>query len=614
MPTLTVPYAEPLRDRVQQALPRRRLAPQMVFYTLLFSSVVTFMATAFQLYMEFARDKHAIDARLEQIEHSHLHGIALSLWSMDHDQIRTQLEGVEALPDIEYLEIDANGMPIISVGADQGRDRISRVFPLTYHYRDQQIDLGTLRVVASLDNVYSRLYDRVLVIFGSQAVKTFLVATFMLLLFQWLVVRHLEHLSRFVRDKRLDDASGTLVLNRPPPKDGKPDELDDVVSAFNDTCAVLQESYDRLARSEERFNLAMKGANDGLWDWDLKAGEVYFSPRWKDMLGYGDDELTGNPREWQERIHPEDRNRVLRDFDRHVAGELAQFKSVHRLRHKDGSYRWILSRGQTMRDAGGNPYRVVGTHVDVTAQKEIEARLAEATHRLQAEQEKRVQAERFACVGEMSASIAHEIRNPLSSILNSLQLLTDPTLGHEDRAKVADIVNAETRRLQRILEEFLSFARIKPTEMASHDLIGVLRETMETFTRSNEAAVNEVEFHTLFHVEYIQAHFDPDQVRQVAWNLLTNAVQAVSDGGHVTLATTAADGGVRVAIRDTGRGIPADLQECVTRPFVTGRKNGTGLGLAIVARILAQHGSELEVDSAVGRGTQMAFVISEYSR
>lgn len=614
MRTLTIPYAETLRERVDQALPRRRLAPQMVFYTLLFSSVVTFMATAFQLYMEFARDKHAIDARLEQIERSHLHGIALSLWSMDHDQIRTQLEGVEALPDIEYLEIDAQGMPIISVGADQGRHRMSRIFSLTYRYRNQHVDLGTLRVVASLDDVYRRLYDRVLVIFGSQAVKTLLVATFMLLLFQWMVVRHLEHLSEFARNKRIDDTSGTLVLNRPPPKDGKPDELDDVVSAFNDTCTVLQESYDRLARSEERFNLAMKGANDGLWDWDLTTGEVYFSPRWKNMLGYSDDELTSNPREWQERIHTEDRSRVLRALDRHIAGELTQFKSIHRLLHKDGSYRWILSRGQAMRNAGGRPYRVVGTHVDVTAQKETEARLADATRRLQEEQEKRVLAERFACVGEMSASIAHEIRNPLSSIVNSLQLLTDPTLGSADRAKVADIVNAETQRLQRILEDFLHFARIKPTEMTSHDLIAVLRETVETFLRSDETVANEVECRTSFHEESTRAHFDPDQIRQVTWNLLTNARQAISHGGHVTLATTRADGKVKVTIEDTGRGIPSDLQERLTRPFVTGRANGTGLGLAIVARILTQHGSQLEVDSAVGRGTRMAFLLQECSR
>lgn len=609
MPTLTIPYADSLPDRAGQASPRRRLAPQVVFYTLLFSSVVTFMATAFQLYMEFVRDKHAIDARLEQIEQSHLQSIALSLWSMDHDQIRAQLEGVEALPDIEYLEIDANGMPVISVGADQGRDRISRVYPLTHGYRDQQTDLGTLRVVASLDNVYSRLYDRVLVIFGSQAVKTFLVATFMLLLFQWLVVRHLGHLSRFVRDKRLNDASGNFSLNRVRGKDDAPDELDDVVNAFNDMYAVLQESYDRLARSEERFNLAMKGANDGLWDWDLEADVVYFSPRWKDMLGYADHELTDDPCEWWDRLHPDDRGRVLRDLDRHIIGDLAQFKSVHRLCHKEGSYRWILSRGQTLRDSGGRPYRVVGTHVDVTAQKETEARLTEATRRLQAEQEKRVQAERFACVGEISASIAQEIRNPLSSIVNSLELLTDPGLGNEDRASVAHIVNAETQRLHRILEEFLNFARLKPTELAAHDLIGVLRETVEAFIRSNEAAVAGVKIQTAFHAEDIHAHFDPDQIRQVTWNLLTNAVQAVPEGGRVSLATTPAGGEVRVTVRDTGRGIPAEMQDYVTRPFVTGRENGTGLGLSIVARILAQHGSALEVESQEGLGTQMAFEI-----
>ena len=610
MPTLTIPYAETPLKQKGDTVPRGRLGPRVVFYTILFSSVITFLATALQLYLDFARDKQAIDTRLAQIEQSYLHSIGLSLWSMDYDQIRTQLEGIAALPDIEYLEINANGTARIFVGADQGRGRITRSFPLTHPYRGSEIDLGTLRVVASLDNVYQRLFDRVLVIFGSQAVKTFLVATFMLLLFQWLVVRHLAHLSSFLRDKRLDDTSGWLSLKRSR-RDEVPDELDDVVNAFNDMCSVLQESYDRLAQSEERFNLAMEGANDGLWDWDLERDEVYYSPRWKDMLGYGENELSGDPEEWRGRLHPEERERVLADLEAHLDGRRAFFDSTHRLRHRDGSYRWILSRGRALRDDAGRPRRMVGTHVDVTEQKETEAQLAEATERLRAEQEKRVQAERLACVGEISASIAHEIRNPLSSIVNSSALLTSDGISEEDRRGVAEIVNDETQRLQRILEEFLNFARLKPSEPVPGDLVAALEETVESFAMSADGGVDGIEVCTDFHAAAAPAVFDADQIRQVAWNLLSNAVQAMPEGGEVTVATRVEGDGVRVSVWDTGSGIPSHMQERVTRPFVTGRENGTGLGLSIVQRILAQHGAELQVLSETGRGTEMTFRIRQ---
>ena len=484
MSTVTLPF--PTANRLGPPQNRRRLAPRMVLYTLLFSSVVTFFATALQLYFDYARDVLAIEGRMEQIKHSYLHSIELSLWSMDYEQIRAQLEGIRALPDMQYLEIESNDAAMISVGADQGRDLLRQSFPLTYRYRGTEVDLGTLHVVASLDAVYKRLLDKVLVIFGSQAVKTLLVASFMLLLFQWLVGRHLAQISSFVRSKRLDAPMDPLGLNRARSNAQHQDELDDVVNAFNETCSNLQDSYDRLAQSEQRFDLAMQGANDGLWDWDLLAGTVYYSPRWKEMLGYGDTEITNDPNEWHDRLHADDRQPVLQAIAEHLGGTMRQFESVHRLRHKDGSFRWILSRGQALRDKQGRPYRVVGTHVDITAQKEIEQALAETSRQLHDEQDRRIQAERLACVGEISASIAHEIRNPLSSIINSLTLLGSATLTDEDRSSVVDIVDEETHRLQRILDEFLNFARLKSADRVPHDLVSLIKETAAAFSFSLE--------------------------------------------------------------------------------------------------------------------------------
>lgn len=130
-----------------------------------------------------------------------------------------------------------------------------------------------------------------------------------------------------------------------------------------------------LRESEERYALAASGANDGLWDWNLKTQQIYFSARWKTMLGYTDAEIGSHPNEWFDRIHVEDYERVQSELWHHREGHTAHFESEFRLRHKDGSYRWMLSRGMAVRDETGNVYRIAGSQTDVSARKQAEEQL-----------------------------------------------------------------------------------------------------------------------------------------------------------------------------------------------------------------------------------------------
>jgi diguanylate cyclase (GGDEF)-like protein/PAS domain S-box-containing protein len=124
-----------------------------------------------------------------------------------------------------------------------------------------------------------------------------------------------------------------------------------------------------LRESEERYALSARGANDGLWVWDLRANEVYYSPRWKSMLGYGESEIGSAPAEWFSRVHPDDAEILRSAIDLHLRGETPHLESEHRMRAQDGSYRWMLSRGLAVRDASGAATRIAGSQTDVTERK-----------------------------------------------------------------------------------------------------------------------------------------------------------------------------------------------------------------------------------------------------
>jgi diguanylate cyclase (GGDEF)-like protein/PAS domain S-box-containing protein len=130
-----------------------------------------------------------------------------------------------------------------------------------------------------------------------------------------------------------------------------------------------------LRESEERYALAMQGANDGIWDWNLKSGQIYFSPRWKEMLGYGEDEIGSDPQEWLGRIYPSDVEPFKQEVATHLRGQTPHLAHEHRVRHKDGSYRWMLCRGLAVRGVDGSVARIAGSQTDISQRKEAEEKL-----------------------------------------------------------------------------------------------------------------------------------------------------------------------------------------------------------------------------------------------
>src|SRR5579859_4297588 len=136
-----------------------------------------------------------------------------------------------------------------------------------------------------------------------------------------------------------------------------------------------RQAEEALRRSEERYALAVSGSNDGIWDWDLEQGEVYFSDRWKEMVGAGPAEIGKDPEEWFRRVHPQDLERVKVDLAEHLEGRCASFESEYRLRHPSKGYRWMLARGLAVRSKDGKPARIVGSQTNINARKLAEEQL-----------------------------------------------------------------------------------------------------------------------------------------------------------------------------------------------------------------------------------------------
>ncbi len=152
-------------------------------------------------------------------------------------------------------------------------------------------------------------------------------------------------------------------------------ERERLYEAERERAAELADANQQLRRSEERYALAARAANDGLWDADLRTATAYYSPRWKAMFGYADDEIGQHLDDWFARIHPEDLDQVRARLAAHLDGTTPHFESEHRIRHRDGSYRWVLSRGLAVRDAAGFPQRLAGSVTEITERKRAEAQL-----------------------------------------------------------------------------------------------------------------------------------------------------------------------------------------------------------------------------------------------
>jgi signal transduction histidine kinase len=218
-------------------------------------------------------------------------------------------------------------------------------------------------------------------------------------------------------------------------------------------------------------------------------------------------------------------------------------------------------------------------------------------------------AEHLAAAGELAAGVAHEIRNPLAAIVNATTLFDSAeALTVEERASTLDAVRREARRLNRILSDFLVFAR----PGASRRRPGDIREVVEhvaALIRDDPARASQVELAVRVDASVPTFAFDPDQLTQVLWNIALNGVEAMGGCGRLSLEVGRRNGQVLIVVSDSGRGIAGEEQGRVFEPFYSKKPGGTGLGLTIAQRIVAAHGGRIDLESFSGGGTRFTIAL-----
>lgn len=353
--------------------------------------------------------------------------------------------------------------------------------------------------------------------------------------------------------------------------------------------AELRQLNTDLASSEAKYRTIVDHAPFGIFT--TQGMRLIFSNRYNSALAGLAPGEEQDPESVRRAIHPEDRDRVLTEYAEAVK-QGHPYETVFRFLHEDGSIRKVLSRRIPITDTSGQVTLYQGFNIDITELELMQARLSRA--------------ERLATLGQVAAGIAHEIRNPLVGIGSTTSLLLDDIDPNDARRPDLQTILQETKRLDRIVNQIIDYARPRELVAVPFDLAGLVQEVIKVLdeplaNKRLRAVATEPATPPI-----LQA--DRDQMKQVLLNVVQNAIDAAApeqtiDIG-ISLQDQAVEPSVTLTVSDHGVGIsPAHLPHVLEPFFTSGKRQGTGLGLAICRNILESHGGTITLESAPGEGT-----------
>ena len=354
----------------------------------------------------------------------------------------------------------------------------------------------------------------------------------------------------------------------------------------------LREKEQGLTRLQAFHENIVQSISSGLFTTDAEGRITSFNPAAQDATGYTLEQVRNRP--WWEVFNWQQGD--------HLGVGSVTLTVPHRFeaegRRADGS-RLVLGMTLSPLNEGGVQTGLVGVFKDLTQIRDMEEQMRRQ--------------EWLATIGEMSAGMAHEIRNPLGALAGAMQMLRKDLPQDETNTRLMNIAIREATRLDSIITEFLAYARPPALNLKECDLNVVLADTLDLIRHEAQSRKRDIEITTQPWASPLIAEVDQDQLRQVFWNLATNAFDAMPSGGRLTISTSRRRVGVRgqsgevveIAFQDTGEGIKQAHFDKIFLPFFTTKKEGSGLGLAAVHRIVDLHGGWVRVASEEGKGARL---------
>jgi len=316
-----------------------------------------------------------------------------------------------------------------------------------------------------------------------------------------------------------------------------------------------------------------------LSDYDV----TYMSDRVVEMLGFEPQQFIGHPEFWDGRVHPDDLRRYLTEVPELWKKGQRTFEC--RFLHKDGTYHWIREEAKVIRDADGKPTEVNGYWTDVTERKRLEEELAKS--------------QRLATIGELAAMVGHDLRNPLTGITGAAYYLKkkDGSGLSEGGKEMLQLIQEDIRRSDKIINDLVEYSKEPHLEPSQTNM-----------KLTTEDALAEVKFPKGIRVvnstkKQPAMMLDTDKMRRVFVNIIQNAVDAMPNGGTLTIASTRSGDNVRITFRDTGEGMTEKTLAKLWSPLFTTKAKGMGFGLPIAKRLVEEHGGSIAVESKPSKGS-----------
>lgn len=556
--------------------PKHGITRRLIIYVVLFSSCITLLITAVQLFQEYRDGVAQVEGQMTQVETLSVPSLTQNLWDLYDEQVQILLDNLIQLPDVKYLEIRSRGQVVASSGIPSTPNAVSQVLPLIHLQEDEGILIGELLLVATLEGVHQRIYDRVVITLISNAFKTALVSIFVFLVFQSLVTRHLLSMSKHLATLSVDHLDRKFSLDRRPTED----ELEQVVVAINE----MGQNLNRTTVAKSYVDNIIASMGDPLFVVNSDGRIRLANKRSRDLLGYKEQDLAGK---CIIDLLDEDEGVLL--------GEEVEGGTVGDLEatcfSKDGKRIPVLVSKSTLRDEEGQTQGAVYVVHDITERKAAE----EQRQRLIELARKNSELERF------TYTVSHDLKSPLVTIQGFLGLVKKDALSGDAERLQADLdrINSASNHMRRLLDELLKWARVgqEAPKYERVELDELIPEAVAMVSGELEERSVTVEIAT----ELPAVRGERHRLREVFQNLLSNAAKFMDTQvtPRIKLGASVRYDQVECFVEDNGPGIVPRYHEKIFGLFerLDQKQEGTGVGLAIVKRIIEQHNGRIWVES-----------------